>query len=222
MSTSPLDLDPYVIPMLRGEKILDLGCGYGHWGHLARTHYAALQSARVTITGVDLFEGNVTLCRGMGVYDEVVHEDVLAFLARQADGAFDSIIAAELIEHFSREDGAKLLDQLDRVAAKVVVVSTPNYAAYRGGGETMVGFNEWEHHLSQWAPVDFRARGYKVMGVSHKLHKRVPGAYRVLTKFPTLNALARAYAETHPSIALNLLAVKHMDTAPTNFVFGLG
>lgn len=222
MSTSPLDLDPYVIAMVRGNRILDLGCGYGHWGHLLKTHYTSLRSEPTHVTAVDIFEGNVEFCQRLGLYDAVIQQDVVAYLSALPAGSFDTVIATELIEHFTREDGTRMLEEIERVTAKVAILSTPNFAAYRGGGETMVGFNEWEHHLSQWTKADFAQRNYKVFGLSHKLHKTVPGAYRLFSAFPTLNALARGLAEGMPSISLNLLAVKHFDREPMKFVFGLG
>jgi SAM-dependent methyltransferase len=222
MSTSPLDLDPYVLPLVRGTRILDLGCGYGHWGHLVKTHYTSLRSEPVSVTGVDIFDGNVGFCRSLGVYDQVVQQDVLAYLSTLSNASVDTVIATELIEHFTREDGTEILAEIDRVTARVAILSTPNYAAFRGGGNTMLGFNEWEHHLSRWTVADFSQRGYKVLGLSHKLHKTVPGAYRLLSACPVLNALARGIAERVPSIALNLLAIKHFDQEPMHFVFGLG
>ena len=101
MATSPLEFDPYVIPLVRGSRILDLGCGYGHWGHLLKTHYTARKQppVPVAVTGVDLFPGNITFCQQTGVYDQVVCEDAVAYLARQPDDAFDTVIATELIEH---------------------------------------------------------------------------------------------------------------------------
>ena len=39
MGGSPANLDPVVIPLVEGPRILDVGCGFGKWGHLCLTNY---------------------------------------------------------------------------------------------------------------------------------------------------------------------------------------
>jgi len=205
VSTSPLELDPFVVPLVRGRRVLDLGCGYGHWGHLLMTHLVP----RAEAVGVDAFAGNVGLCRRSGAYAEVVEADALDYLAALDAGAFDTVLALELIEHLTREDGLRLLGLMERAASEVVVLSTPNFACLRPGADTMTGYNEHEHHLSTWSARDFRARGYAVMGVGHNLERsRVRGVCLALRTFPTLDGLARGWCERHPGLSLNLLAAR--------------
>jgi hypothetical protein len=45
-----------------------------------------------------------------------------------------------------------------------VVFSTPNFPDFRGGGETIVGFNEFEAHRSYVPREFFRRRGYRLLG----------------------------------------------------------
>ncbi len=72
MGYVPLELDPLVLPLVEGRTVLDLGCGYGHWGHLLRTQYYSEDRSRTArITGVDIRDGNVVFCGAIGVYDEI-------------------------------------------------------------------------------------------------------------------------------------------------------
>ena len=209
---SPLDLDPVVLPLVAGKTVLDLGCGYGHWGHLLRTHYFSDDPAKAArITGVDIHEGNVAFCRRTGTYDELGCADALDFLARQPAAAFDTIIATELIEHLPKPAGETLLAEVVRVAAKAAILSTPNWEYLRPGAMTMTGFNEHEHHVSAWRPAEFRRRGFTVRGVGHKVRQwPVRGVNRALDVFPTLDAMLAAWAIRHPAIALNIVAYRRV------------
>ena len=210
MGYSPLELDPVVLPLVAGRTVLDLGCGYGHWGHLLRTHYHSDDPDKAArVTGVDIHEGNVVFCRGTGVYDELRCADALEFLARQRAGAFDTIIATELIEHLPTADGERLLGEVTRVAAKISILSTPNWEYLRPGALGMTGYNEHEHHVSAWRPAEFRRRGFTVRGVGHKVGMvRVRGVQRLLRTFPTLDAMLAAGAIRHPALALHLVAYR--------------
>lgn len=210
MGYSPLELDPVVLPLVTGRTVLDLGCGYGHWGHLLRTHYFSDDPSKAArITGVDIHDGNVAFCRATGVYDELGCADALEFLARQPAAAFDTIIATELIEHLPKETGTRLLGEVARVAARMAILSTPNWEYLRPGAMTMTGFNEHEHHVSAWTASEFRSRGFTVRGVGHKARMwPVRGVNRLLDTFPTLDAMLAAWAIRHPAIALNLLAYR--------------
>lgn len=210
MGYSPLELDPVVLPLVEGRTVLDLGCGFGHWGQLLRTHYHSDEPAlRAAVTGVDVFEPNIAFCRAGGAYDALVAGDAVDYLAAQPAGAFDTVLAAELIEHLPRERGERLLVDAARVAAKVAILSTPNWEYLRPGARTMTGYNEHEHHVSSWTAADFRRLGYRVRGVGHRArYWPVRGVNRLLDLVPTLDHVLAAVAIEHPAIAHSLVAFR--------------
>ena len=210
MGYSPLELDPVVLPLVTGRTVLDLGCGFGHWGHLLRTHYHSDDPDQTAcVTGVDIHQGNVDFCASTGVYHALACADALDFLSRQPAGAFDTVIATELIEHVAKEAGRRLLAEIARVAGTMAVVSTPNWEYLRPGAMTMTGYNEHEHHVSSWTAAELRAHGFTVRGVGHKVGMwPVRGVSRLLRTFPTADLLLAAWAVRHPAIALHLLAFR--------------
>lgn len=210
MGYSPLELDPVVLPLVEGRTVLDLGCGFGHWGHLLRTHYHSDEPAReARVTGVDIHRGNVDFCASTGVYDALACADALDFLSRQPARGFDTIIATELIEHLPKDAGRRLLAETARVAAEVTILSTPNWEYLRPGAMTMTGYNEHEHHVSSWTAAELEHHGFAVRGVGHKVGLwRVRGVSRVLRTFPTLDLVLAAWAVRHPSIAMHLVAFR--------------
>jgi O-antigen chain-terminating methyltransferase len=81
----------FYLPYFTGcRAVLDIGCGRGEFLEL-------LREAGVNARGVDLDPESVGLCRSKGLEAEVA--DVFDVLAREPDGAFDGIFAAQVIEH---------------------------------------------------------------------------------------------------------------------------
>jgi SAM-dependent methyltransferase len=162
MSSSPLYLDPLIIPRIIGPKILDIGCGYGKWGFLAKTHGWMFNCNKPSVIGVDLFLPHLKSVLSNGFYDGRIMASgcELPF----ADHSFDTVLAIEILEHLAKANGYKLLVEAERVARHRVIFSTPAFPSYRGGLETLEGFNRYEAHLSFWPQREFLNRKYKLYG----------------------------------------------------------
>ncbi|MEX2175669.1 MAG: class I SAM-dependent methyltransferase [Pirellulaceae bacterium] len=166
MSTSPLTFDALVVPNLLGSNFLDVGCGHGKWGYLLKT-YRWSNEEPVSITGIDLFEPHIESLAQFNVYDklQVASATNLPF----EDKSFDSAVACEVLEHLPQEDGKKLFTELKRVCRQSFVVTTPNFACLRGGGETIDGFNKYEAHQHNFLYSEFKASGFtQIVGVGLK------------------------------------------------------
>lgn len=77
------------------------------------------------------------------------------------DESFDAVILTDVIEHMSREDGFRTLQEAKRIARNRVHVFTPNgFMAQHVGAvdEDEWGFsgNELQTHLSGWTAEDFK------------------------------------------------------------------
>jgi predicted TPR repeat methyltransferase len=72
--------------------ILDAGCGTGLCGPLVR-------SLAGTLVGVDLSAGMIEKARARGGYDELVVEELCAFMTSRG-GAFDAVISADTLVYF--------------------------------------------------------------------------------------------------------------------------
>jgi predicted TPR repeat methyltransferase len=68
--------------------VLDLGCGTGLVGRRFRDVAARL-------VGVDLSQGMLAAAGSLGVYDELVHDDVVEYMTK-TDSRFDLVLAADL------------------------------------------------------------------------------------------------------------------------------
>jgi SAM-dependent methyltransferase len=203
VSSSPTYLDPVVIPLVVGETVLDVACGYGRWGHLIQSNYweAGYYSPPV-VDGFDAFAPNVEYCAAQDCYRHVWQQE----LPSPLEGAWDTVLACEIIEHV--HDYEQVVEILERVATRRIIFTTPNWPAFRGGLGTRLGFNEYEAHKSYVPRTFFEQRGYRVRGAGFgrptsyfvKVMRKL-GAKPLLQGLPTIL----------PSLAESIVAVKDFD-----------
>lgn len=176
MSTSPLELDPYIIYNLLGTSFLDVGCGHGKWGYLLKK-YRWFIGGPATVTGIDLFEPHIESLKKHAIYDDLRVGSAIQLPF--PDKCFDSAIACEILEHLDQDQGRKLIEELQRVCRLSFVVSTPNFHCLRDGGETLDGYNPHEAHKHNFLYPEFRTLGFtQIVGVGFK-----PPAWRLRKLF---------------------------------------
>jgi hypothetical protein len=209
MGSSPSFLDPVVLPLLRGSKILDAACGLGRWGCLMRTNYFELGLADPPIVdGLDAYEPHVRHAMSLGVYRSVWRAELPCELPRNV---YSTVLASEVLEHLPAEKIDFVLDELESAAMERVVVTTPNWSCIRGGGETFVGFNHFDSHLSFVPPERLSLRGYRILGAgignprtkAARLFGRMLGLLGI-TDLGALYSLSKRF----PSIAHTIVAFK--------------
>lgn len=161
MSSSPSYLDPVVLPLIVGESVLDVACGYGRWCHLIQANYweAGLPEPPV-VDGFDAFAPNVEHCRRAGCYRAVWQQTLPSAL----EGSWDTVLACEVIEHVPQQEVEEVVELLERAARRRIIFTTPNFPAFRGGVDTLFGRNEYDAHRSYVPRSFFRSRGYRLRG----------------------------------------------------------
>jgi hypothetical protein len=119
-----------------------------------------LDAVPARTVGMGAYDPYLEGVRARRLYDEVVkwrlEEAPLPFRDRESE----VVTCIEVIEHLPRDAGERLLDELERIAGRVVI-STPNWFFDQ---EKLDG-NPLQAHRSLWRERDFTARGYAVTGV---------------------------------------------------------
>jgi len=175
------------------EKILDVGCGFGKWGHLIRILYAERNIRNAQIMGVDIECSHLHLAKK--IYDSVI--GCCASCLPFPSNSFDTVLVSEVIEHLPRWKGFNLIRECERVAEKKVIITTPS----------MRTVSLYSEHICYWKPSDFKRLGYKVYGVR---------GYPRLVSTNVLVQLILAFAVApfsywFPTLSSNVIAVKSVD-----------
>jgi ubiquinone/menaquinone biosynthesis C-methylase UbiE len=74
---------------------------------------------------------------------------------------FDLVLCIEILEHLTRDDGARMLDEAKRVAKRAVIVTTPTDPLLRHGQEAING-NPYERHTTATSSSHLASLGFKV------------------------------------------------------------
>lgn len=183
------------------NSVLDVGSG-------TSSPLRFLSVAR--LVGVDGHQPSLDLARQIGTHDEYHLGDVLDLDSIFSAKSFDACVAMDLIEHLPKEHGWKLLQDMESLARKRVVVFTPNGFMPQKSQD-----GDLQEHLSGWTSEEFRSKGYKVHGMLGP--KSMRGEYHHIKGKPralwAAISTASHYLSTraHPEKSAAVMAVKHLD-----------
>jgi SAM-dependent methyltransferase len=143
-------------------KILDLGCRDAWWS-------AGLPGVTRHV-GVDIWPEALDLARAKaqngGIpYFEAVQGDALQYCEMTPSGAFDAVLAIDLLEHLSERVGHMLVKEMYRVASNLVVVWTTLGMVEQGPYD--VDGRENPHEKHTWGPTQEFFGGYGWQSVAY-------------------------------------------------------
>jgi hypothetical protein len=152
-----------IVRQLQPASILDVGVGFGKWGHLFREYTDIVASEadpgrydrggwRTRIDGIEGFAPYLTPAHHY-LYDTIYVGDMRAQL--QQLGMYDVVFLGDVIEHLDLADGQVFLLDCLAHATKAVLVTTPARETHQA--ERCA--NELERHRSVWTRRDFQMLG---------------------------------------------------------------
>lgn len=188
-------------PVMREcETVLDVGCGDS-------SPLRFLSGPKMV--GVDGYAPAVDKALRNGTHDEVVLGDVKQIGGIFKDRRFDACIALDVIEHLPKSEGWKMLESMERLATRFVIIFTPNGFVPQRSKD-----GDLQEHLSGWEASEMRDRGYCVLGMYGP--KMLRGEYhRVKYQPKPLFVLASlfchyTYTRTHAEKAAAIFCIKRI------------
>jgi SAM-dependent methyltransferase len=188
------------------RSLLDVGCGSD----------SPIQtfSGKLDAVGVDLFDASLAKSADRKIHNRYVQADVRALADHFAERSFDCVLASEVIEHLTKEEGERFLGTLERIARRRVIVFTPNGFLPQGQWES----NPWQVHKSGWSVEDMRQRGYRVIGLrGWKPLRGECATIRFRPKFLWLflSSLTQRWVRNRPEKAFQILCIKDFTSKMT-------
>lgn len=136
------------------KSLLDVGCGENSGFRFFKNKPHSI--------GIEIFEDAIKKSKERKIHDEYVQMDVMDLEKKFKPKSVDCIIANGLIEHLEKKDGIALLEKMENIARKKVILTTPVGFLKQGEADG----NPWQVHRSGWGVNEMRKRGYKVIGIS--------------------------------------------------------
>ncbi len=178
---------------------LDIGCGGG-------SPLTSMRNDRFHSTGIDIDEKCIQICKSRNTHDELIIGDFRSF---EFDRQFDVVVLSHVIEHFSRDEGMRVITRIEALAKRLIYIETPNGFLE----QTDWDGNIFQRHLSGWFPHDFEGRGYTVFGAGPQWFARPMGQSSFLPA-PIERAITRTlqwYYFRRPNKAAAIAAIKYFD-----------
>ncbi|MBI2085877.1 glycosyltransferase [Candidatus Daviesbacteria bacterium] len=133
------------------KSVLDLGCGQGKPMEFIKYRIKIKKSV-----GVDLFEPYIQEAKQKKIHSEYLLTDIRKVSFKPK--SFDLVMASHVLEHLPEKEAWKVLENMEKMAKKQVIVVTPIGEHYH----QLEDGNIWQLHVSAFTPRDFIARGYQV------------------------------------------------------------
>jgi len=182
------------------QTLLDLGCG-------TKSPVEKFSDKLRYSVGIDIFESSLLKNKELKIYTEYRKMNVLEVGNVYKENAFDCVLASELIEHLTKENGLRLIAMMEKIAKKKVIIFTPN--GYLPQDE--YDGNEFQIHRSGWYPSEMKNMGYRVIGIrGWKLLRGKHGMikWRPREFWRKVSLLTQPVTEKFPKTAFQILCVK--------------
>ncbi len=193
------EVQEYLVRALKDcNSILDIGCGYDSPLKFVTASYKV---------GVDGFKPYLNESKKKGIHNKYILTDIR--ILKLEEKSFDAVVAWDIIEHLTKEDGLIMIKKMEKWAKKKVIIYTPNsFLAQKEFHK-----NPLQVHKSGWNADEFTKLGFMVYGM-HGL-KFLRGEKAEIRLKPRLvwliaSDITQKFTYHYPKAGFQLLVVKSL------------
>ena len=183
------------------ESVLDLGCGESSpLKNIKKDFYSI---------GIDLSEENIKKSKELKIHNEYCLMNVLDIDKFFPEKSFDIIIALDLIEHLSKEEGKLLIKKMEKLAKKKIIIFTPNGFVK----QKAIKNNPFQKHKSGWNCSEMKQFGYECLGmngIKFIPRERADIILKPKRFWEIVADISQKYVYHFPSLAFQLFCVKNL------------
>lgn len=202
---------PWIIKKIvkNPRTVLDIGCGDGEL-------MSVICDPSWEITGIDIYKKSLDLAKSKSIYSVLVKGEVInecQKLVKQKK-KYDLVFCSQLIEHITKKDGERLISLMQKLASKIIFISTPR--GYVDQYDKYLELNPFHEHLSGWTVEDFNKLGFRVVGIGSNLVWSEKGIARTENKLKYILGNLISYVMSpvsyyYPNTAAGIFAFKKIN-----------
>ena len=186
-------------------SVLEVGSGiHSQIGKVPRKFY---------LEGIDLLP--IKKNKKLWIHDAYKKGDIRNLRKYYKNSSFDAVIAIDVIEHLTKKDGFRLLDDMEWIARKKIIILTPEGFHVQG----TVDGNPFMEHLSGWSTGEFKKYGYTTHGMHGLKILRGEEAsikYKPWYVWILVSHLTQYITHFFPRIAFHIIAIKSLPKGKEN------
>ena len=164
-----------IMDIIRREQprsILDVGIGCGKFGMLVREYldghwmqraFHKKESWKTILDGIEIWADYITPVHSY-LYNRIIVEDAAEYLDKHI-GDYDLILLGDVIEHFNKDDGFKLIRNIRTNwmhSGSHLVIATSNFQTEINNESLAIFGNKHEVRRCRWVASDFGNLGMSV------------------------------------------------------------
>jgi hypothetical protein len=183
------------------KTLLDVGCG--------NDSPIKYYTGKMYSVGIDAYMPSIITSSTNKIHNNYMCMNINMIGEKFYDKSFDYVLAFDLIEHLTKDESTDLINMMERIAIRKVIIFTPNGFVPQGKAFG----NPFQEHKCGWTVDELTIRGYDVIGMNGL--KSLRGENAMVKFWPKvfwsrISDITQLFVRKNPKYAFQIFCVKDM------------